>query len=104
MLLRDPERDAAAGAAAVEAEHKAGLFRRAAMHEGVDAERAMFADQPCRDLLDELEARPPHQRAIAEHPEVAFGQFRFGQDLGWHRGDAYQKFGVRNRKSVLILV
>src|SRR5450759_864902 len=79
MLLRDPERDAAAGAAAVEAEHEAGLFGGAAVHEGVDAERAMLADQPRRDLLDERKARPPHQRAIAEHPEVAFGQFRFGQ-------------------------
>src|ERR1019366_802723 len=54
-LLRDPKRDAAAGAAAVEAEHEAGLFRRSPMHEGVDAERAMLADQPRRDLFDELE-------------------------------------------------
>jgi len=46
VLRRDPERDAAAGAAAVEAEHEARLFRRAAMHEGVDAERAMLANQP----------------------------------------------------------
>src|SRR5450759_5998743 len=46
MLLRDPERDAAAGAAAVEAEHEAGFFGGAAVHEGVDAERAMLADQP----------------------------------------------------------
>jgi hypothetical protein len=48
------------------------------MVERIDAERAMLADQPRRDLVEELEARPPHQRAIAEHPQVAFGQFGFG--------------------------
>ncbi|MEI9925081.1 MAG: hypothetical protein WDN50_17550 [Bradyrhizobium sp.] len=31
----------------------------------------MFADQSRRNLLEEVEARPPHQRAIAENPEVA---------------------------------
>jgi hypothetical protein len=33
VLFRDPERDAAAGAAAIEPEHEARLFRRAAMDE-----------------------------------------------------------------------
>src|SRR5215210_372409 len=84
MLLRDPESDAAAGPTSVEAEHEARLLRRAPMHERVDAERAMFADQARRDLLDEFESRPPHQRAITEHPQVAFGQFRFGDDFRWH--------------------
>ena len=84
QLGRDPEGDAAAGAAAVEPEHEAGLFRRAAMVERIDAERAMLADQPRRNLFDEVEARPPHQRAIAEHPEVVFGQFRFEAGFGWH--------------------
>jgi hypothetical protein len=77
--------NAAAGAAAVEPEHQAGFFRRPAMIERINAERAVLADQPRRDLLEELEARPPHQRAIAEHPEVAFGRFRFGQGFRWHR-------------------
>src|SRR5258707_9986674 len=76
-LGRDPKRNAAAGAAAVEPEHEAGLFPRPAMVERINAERAVLADQPRRDLLEELEAWPPHQRAIAEHPEVAFGRFRF---------------------------
>ena len=49
LLLRDAERDAAAGAAAVESEHQAGLLRRAAMDERIDAERAVFADQPRRN-------------------------------------------------------
>src|SRR5712671_6268403 len=55
VLFGDPEGDAAAGAAAIEAEHQAGLFRRAAMDERINAERAVFADQPRRDLLLELE-------------------------------------------------
>src|SRR5436853_5157268 len=62
MLLRDAEGDAAARAAAVKAEHKARLFRRSTMHEGVNAKRAMLADKPSRDLLDVFETRPPHQR------------------------------------------
>src|SRR3954468_11434378 len=57
MLLRDAEGDAAARATAVEAEHKARLFRRSTMHEGVDAKRAMLADKPRRDLLDVFETR-----------------------------------------------
>src|SRR5947199_5243652 len=65
MLLRDPKRDAAAGATAVEPEHQAWFLRCAAMDKRIDAERAMFADQPRRDLLDEFKTRPPHQRAIA---------------------------------------
>src|ERR1700738_4239936 len=98
LLGRDPECDAAAGAAAVEAEHKAGLFRRPAMVERIDAERAMLADQPRRDLLDELEARPPHQRAVAEHPQVVFEQFRFGQGFRWHRAHGYQNRKAKRSK------
>ncbi len=45
---RDAEGDAAAGAAAVEAEHEAGPLRRAAMHEGIDAERAVQPGDPRR--------------------------------------------------------
>ena len=48
MLLRDAERDAAAGATAVEAEHEARPLRRSAMHEGIDAKRAVQAGQACR--------------------------------------------------------
>src|SRR5882724_8841551 len=95
---RDPKRDAAAGAAAVEPEHEAGLFRRPAMIERKDAERAVLADQPRRDLFDEFEARPPHQRAIAEHPQVAFGQFRFGWAFRWHRAHGYQNLEAKRSK------
>src|SRR5258705_11395495 len=51
---RDPKRDAAAGAAAVEPEHEAGLFRRPAMIERIDAERPARAAQASRDLTDDL--------------------------------------------------
>jgi hypothetical protein len=33
----------------------------------------MGADQPSFDALDEREARPPDQGAVAEHPEIAGG-------------------------------
>src|SRR5205814_7891486 len=52
MLLRHAEGDAAARATAIQAEHKARLFRRSTMHEGVNAKRAMLADKARRDLLD----------------------------------------------------
>src|SRR5258706_9188374 len=66
----DAKRDAAAIAAAVEAEHEAGLLRRAAMHERIHAQRPVRADQPRRNALDKRETRTPHQRAVTEHPEV----------------------------------
>jgi hypothetical protein len=54
------------------------------MNEGIDAERAVFADQPRRNPFDEFEAWPPHQGAVAEHPEVACREFRFVQRSGGH--------------------
>ena len=91
MFLRDPERDTSARSATIEAEHEAGLFRRSPMHKGVDAESAMFADEPRRNLLDEFETGPPHQRAIAEHPQIAFGQF-WWLGFRWHRGHCLSEF------------
>src|SRR5260221_6748141 len=91
VLLGDPEGDAAAGAAAIEPEHEARLFRCSAVDERVNAERAVFPDQPRRNLFDEFEARTPHQRAVAEHPKVSFGEFRLWQGNRRHRGHGYQK-------------
>ena len=54
-----------------------GFFRCSAMDKGVNTERAVFADESGRNPLDELKPGPPHQRAIPEHPEVAFGIFCF---------------------------
>src|SRR5258708_33581036 len=58
-LGRDPKRNAAAGAAAVEPEHEAGVFRPPAMGERINAKRATLSDQPPRDLLAQLDAPPP---------------------------------------------
>src|SRR6202521_2102917 len=70
---RPPVGDAAAAAAAIEAEHESGLFGRAAMDEGVDAQRPMQTDDPGRDAFQVLETRPPHQRAVTEHPKIFVG-------------------------------
>ena len=98
---RHPVGDAAAVAAAVEAEHQAGLFRRAAVDEGIDAERPVRADQPRRAALEEFEAGPPHQRAIGENPQVAAGLFDFFfVILGWKQAKALTgpgECGSRNR-------
>src|SRR5262249_58361458 len=59
----DPIGDAAAGATAVEAEHETGLFRRAAMDEGIDAQRPVQADEARGRALREVEAPDPHPRA-----------------------------------------
>ena len=76
----DPKGDAAAHAAAVEPEHQARPLRRAAMDERIDAQRPVQADEPRRHAFDEVEAGTPHQRAIAEDPEV-FGVMPVGQFL-----------------------
>ena len=73
---RNAERDAPAGAAAVEPKNQPRLLRRSAMVERIDAERPMLADQPRRHLLGKIESRSPHQRTIAEHPEIAVGTGR----------------------------
>ena len=65
---RHPIGDAAAGAAMIETEHEARPFRRPAVDEGIDAERPVGADQPRLEPLQIVEAGPPHQRAVAEHP------------------------------------
>jgi hypothetical protein len=41
------------------------------MDEGIDAKRAVLADQPRRNPFDEFEAGAPYQGAVTEHPEVA---------------------------------
>jgi hypothetical protein len=43
----------------------------AAMHDGIDAQRAMRAFEQSGLGLGEGEARPPHQRAITEYPKLS---------------------------------
>jgi hypothetical protein len=85
---RDPVGDAAAAAATIEAEDEAGLFRSAAMDERIDAKRPMQAGNARRNALKILEARPPHQRAVAEYPKILIGGGRrkvheLGLRCGW---------------------
>jgi len=53
--------DAATGAATVQPQHKAWLFRRSAMDEGVDAEPPVKSDEPGREALEIGKARLPHE-------------------------------------------
>src|ERR1051325_7413943 len=91
----DPIGDAAAGAADVEAEHEPGSFRRAAMHERIDAERAMQADQPRRRALEMRESGPPHQRAVGEDPEVLVGVLECIDRHDWEVSFLGARRGVR---------
>jgi hypothetical protein len=65
---------APARAAAAQAHDEAGLAARAALAGGEDAERAVVAVDPAERLLPKAEARRPHERAVAEHPDVALRQ------------------------------
>ena len=67
----DPEGDAPACAAAVEPEHEPRPIRRTAMDVRIDAQRAVIAAHRRERPFLEVESRPPHQRAIAEHPQIA---------------------------------
>src|SRR3974377_285609 len=55
-----PVGDAAAIAAAVEAQHQPGLFRRTAVMEGIDAEGPMRPDRAGVAPFQKIETRPPH--------------------------------------------
>ena len=65
-----PVSDAAAVAAAIQSEHQAWSLRSSAMHERIDAQRAMGAHKACAAPLKEVESGPPHQRPIGEDPQV----------------------------------
>jgi hypothetical protein len=67
---------APARAAAAQAHHQARLAIRAAVTRRQDAERAVVAVRAAERLVLVVEARRPHERAVAEHPEVALGQQR----------------------------
>ena len=67
---------APARAAAAQAHHQPGLALRAAIARRQDAERAVVAVRAAERLVLVVEARRPHERAVAEHPEIAFGQLR----------------------------
>lgn len=68
--------DPPARAAAAKTHHQAGLAVRAAVARRQDAERAVVAVRAAERLVPVVEARRPHERAVAEHPEVTLGQPR----------------------------
>jgi hypothetical protein len=75
-LRIEPVGHAPARAAAAKAHHQSGLAARAAVSRGKDAQRPVVAVRPAERLARIAEARRPHQRAIAEDPELAFRQLR----------------------------
>lgn len=80
--------DPAAGSAAVEPKNEPRLFRRAAMDERIDAQGAMQPGEAGRYALAIGKSRPPHQRAIAENPEVLVGMIEDGVHIGSYKGPA----------------
>jgi len=70
----DPIGDAATGAATVEAEHEAWLFRGAAMNVRIHTQRPVQPDEPCRDAFKVGETRPPHERSVTKHPKIFIGE------------------------------
>src|SRR3712207_5277135 len=66
----DPEGHPVAAPAAVEAEHEARPVRRAPVDMGEDAERAVITVEMGVPALDEGKARPPHEGAVAEDPQI----------------------------------
>src|SRR5712691_31567 len=84
----------------IETQYKSGLLRRAAMNMGEDAERAMRAQEARRPPLKMVEARPPHQRAITEHPQIGSGGHR---DRGPRQSSALiARIGPRQRRFRLV--
>ena len=67
---------APARAAAAKTHHKARLAARAAVARREDAKRAVIAVRAAERLLAVFEAGRPHERAVAEYPEVSLGQQR----------------------------
>jgi hypothetical protein len=79
--------DAPAGPAAAQPHDEPGLLLRAAIARGKNAQRAVIAVRAAERALRVVEAGRPHQRAVAEDPEVPLGQLRaeFPELHGWAR-------------------
>ena len=68
-----PIGDAPTGAAAVEAEHEAGLFRGAAVNIGIHTQRPVQPDEPRWRAFKIGETRPPHERTVTKNPKIFIG-------------------------------
>jgi hypothetical protein len=75
-LRVEPIGHAPARPAAAKAHHEAGLAERATVSRRQDAQRPVVAMRATEGLARIAEAGRPHQRAVAEHPELAFRQLR----------------------------
>jgi len=80
-LRVDAVRHSPARAALAKAHHQPRLRARTAVTSGEDAKRAVVAVRAAESLARVAEARRPHERAVAEDPQVAFRQLRgeFGE-------------------------
>ena len=74
--LVDAVGHAPARAAAAQSHHEAGLALGAAIARRQDAERAVIPVRAAERLARIVEARRPHERAVAEHPEISLRQPR----------------------------
>ena len=75
-LRIEPVGYAPARAPAAKAHHQPGLAAGAAVSRRKDAQRPVVAVRPTERLARIAEAGRPHQRAVAEDPELAFRQLR----------------------------
>jgi hypothetical protein len=95
-----PIGDAATGAATVEAEHEAGLFRGTAVNIGIHTQRPVQPDEPCRDAFKVWETRPPHERTVTKNPKIVIGgrlrnvherRLSFGREASLTAGEGRRK-------------
>jgi hypothetical protein len=75
-LRVDAVRHSPARTALAKAHHQARLCARAAIARGEDAQCTVVAVRAAESPAGVAEARRPHQRAVAEDPQVAFRQLR----------------------------
>src|SRR5207248_1406378 len=80
FVPRDAVRHAPARAAAAKPHDEPGFAVRAAVARGKDAQRAVIAVDPGEPPVPVGEAGRPHERAIAEHPEIPGGEH--GTEVG----------------------
>src|SRR6185295_18314933 len=85
------EGDPPARPARAQAHHEAGLFRRAAVARRINAECPVVAMHPAGGRLRMAKARRPHERAVAEDPQIAAG--REPQELGERHAAGMVQFG-----------
>src|SRR5271166_3281757 len=68
-----PVGDTPAGTASIQSENESRPLRSPAVDEGIYAQRPVRPDQPSLYPFDKWKIGPPHQRAIAKHPEIFVG-------------------------------